>query len=248
MTAARCPSDLELERLLRRPAGLEEHLFGCPRCAARVAELRRLGDEFEREVLPATVEAVVFASAAPRRSGRALRWAVPALVAAAAALVVALRAGGPPGDYLGVKGPGLSLVVYAQGAEGARALLDGQAVGAGAGLRFEVRPGRSCDLFVASVDAAGQVSRIFPPAGPAGLSVKAGAALALPGGAVLDGRPGPERIFAVCGCGDEPITWADVARAAGAVGAGEARVRAARALPGLPGDALQATLLLEKRP
>ena len=34
----RCPSDLELERLLRNPAGLEAHLSFCPRCATRAAE------------------------------------------------------------------------------------------------------------------------------------------------------------------------------------------------------------------
>jgi hypothetical protein len=70
----------------------------------------------------------------------------------------------------------------------------------------------------------------------------------VPGGAVLDGRGGPERFFAICGCGDEPIRFPDVLRAAGAVGPGEERVREVRVLPGLPSDALQASFLVEKRP
>lgn len=241
----RCPSDLELERLLRRPAGAEAHLFACPRCAARAAELRRLGEEFEREVFPATVEAVLARSAAPRHPARPWLWAATALAAAAAALLLMLRPGIRTDEE---SGPGLGLTVFARGPDGARALEDGQAVAPGDGLRFEVRPGRSCNLFVASTDAAGRVSRIFPPVGQEGLSVKAGQTVAIPVPAVVGGPAGPERFFAVCGCGDEPVTWAGVVRAAQAVGVGEARVRAARALPGLPPDALQATRLVERRP
>jgi hypothetical protein len=241
---SRCPSDLELERLLAATARADGHVAACPRCAARLAELRRLGEEFAREVFPATVEAVVAASAPPRMSPRPFVWLVPALAAAAAVVVLALRVASPDG-LLGGKAD-LSLVAYGQGPAGAQAIADGQVVPAGAGLRFEVRPGRSCNLFVAATDAAGQVARVFPEDGSEGRSVKAGAVLAVP--AATGGQPGPRRFFAICGCGDEPVTWDGVERAARALGQGPERVRAAKALSGLPDDALQATLLVETGP
>ncbi len=245
----RCPSDLELEALLRRPEAGDAHVFACPRCADRVAEMRRLGEEFEREVFPATIEAVVARSAAPGAGRRAL-WLAPLAAAAAAAVVVLLvRPPRPGSDYLGAKGSPLTLVAYRPAPGGARALGDGEVVPAAAGIRFAVRPARPCALFIVSADASGHVSRIYPPSGEQGAAVEAGGGpVVVPGGAVLDGHPGPERFFAVCGCGDEPVRYQDVERAAGAVGAGEARVRAARTLPHLPADALQATLLVEKKP
>ncbi len=244
----RCPSDLELEALLRSPQGGAGHVFGCPRCAERVAELRKLGEEFEREVFPATVEAVVAGARGPAARHRMLWMAPVAAVAAGVAALLLARPGGPPAGYVGPKGPALTLVAYQPAPGGARALADGQSVPAGAGLRFEVRPARACELWIVSADATGHVSRIYPPSGEDGVKVRAGGPVVVPGGAVLDGQGGPERFFAVCGCGDEPIHYQDVRRAAGTIGPGEARVRAVRALPQLPADALQATLLVEKRP
>lgn len=242
----RCPSDLELEAVLRRPSAGQGHVFTCPRCAARVAELRRLGEEFEREVFPATVEAVVAGgrrAAPPHRS----IWLAPLAAAAVAAAVLLVRPGGT-GDRLAIKGPPLTLVAYRRAPGGAHALADGESVPAAAGLRFEVRPARSCNLWIVSADAAGHVSRIYPPSGEDGAKVQAGGPVVVPGGAMLDGQGGPERFFAICGCGDEPIHYRDVQRAAASIGPGEASVRSARALPHLPDDALQATVLLEKRP
>jgi hypothetical protein len=69
----------------------------------------------------------------------------------------------------------------------------------------------------------------------------------VPGGALLDGQPGPERIYAVCA--PQPIPWNDVKQAAAASASGGAeRVRAARNIAGLPGAVTQASLLVEKRP
>jgi hypothetical protein len=241
----RCPSDLELEVVLRRPGRRPDHLSACPRCAARLAELERLGDEFQRVVFPATVGAVIARAPRPRRSGPLL-WLAPLAAAAAVALVL-VRTGGPPAGYLGSKGPVLALAAFAQEPSGAHALADGDVVPAGAGLRFEVRVARPCRVWVVSIDAEGQVSRIYPPAGAEGAALGAGGPVVLPGGAVLDGRPGPERFFAVCG-GGAPLPLEEVERAARQVGAGEDRVRAARELTGLPAGTLQATVLVEKRP
>ena len=239
----RCPSDLELERhlLADDATALAPHLAGCAGCAARLAEMRREGEEFRREVFPATVDAVV-ARTRPRRL--VPRWALAAAPLAAAAAAVLFLLGRPPPDYVGAKGGEFSLAVFVHASDGARAAADGAVVPASAAVRFQVRPARPCRLWVVSVDAAGQVSRLFPASGDApGRIAEPGA---LPGGAVLDGRAGPERIFAVCS--PAPLALADVERAAReAAGGGEARVRAGARLAGLPADAAQATLLLEKR-
>jgi hypothetical protein len=240
---SRCPSELDLELHLLAPARsrLAPHLAECARCRGQLAAMEAVGDKFRREVFPATVDAVV------ERSGRRRlpRWLVAAplgaLAAAAAALFLFVR---PPADYVGAKGALLGLTVLVNDAAGPRAARDGEAVSAAASLRFEVRPARACGLWLVSVDGGGQVSRLYPPAGGA---AEVAAAATLPGGAVLDGQAGPERVFAVCA--PSPLPWAEVERAARTVAAGgAAAVRAAGALGGLPRDAAQATVLLEKRP
>jgi hypothetical protein len=236
----RCPSDLELERLARQREGRSApHLDACPRCAARLAELRRLSEVFEREVFPATVEAVV-ARAAPRRVPRSA-WVA---IAMAAAVLVALGVG-----WLGAhRGDGaIDLVVRAGPASAV--LAEGQRIPAGAGLRLEIRPRRACTLWVAAADAAGEVTRVFPPkamTGTVGLPVAAGAIVPVDAPAPSEGRRGPERYFAVCLCGDDALEWKDVDRAARTIGPGEAPLRAARGIPGLPDDTLQASLLVER--
>ena len=241
----RCPSDLELEAFLlgRGPASAASHVGGCARCGARLDEMRRIGDEFRREVFPATVDTVV-ARGRRRTSRRRWAFAIAPLSAAAAvaAIVLATRA---PHDYVGAKGGGFSLTVFVQTADGARAAADGEEVPASAAVRFRVQPARPCRLWVVSVDAAGQVSRLYPAAGdePAGITSPG----PLPGGAILDGRPGPERVFAVCS--ERPLPYPEVERAARAAAAGgDGALRSARGLGGLPARTAQATLLLEKRP
>jgi len=239
---SRCPSDLQLEDHLLHPepSPIAPHVAGCAACGARLEEMRRLGDEFRREVYPATVDAVVDA-ARPRPWRWLLLVPAPALAVAVFAFLLIPR--GPSDDYTGLKGGSLAVSVFAEAPRGARALADGEQVPAGAALRFQVRAATPCHLWLVSVDASGQVSRLYPPSGDAPV-VAAGP---LPGGAVLDGRPGPERIFAVCS--PRGLAFEEVERAARTAAAGgEEAVRGAIRLPGLPGDALQATLLLEKRP
>jgi len=244
----RCPSDLELEAMLVGAAPIAGHVRLCAACAARLSEMRRLGEEFDRDVFPRTVEAVIEGAAGRRRLVRPFVWAGP-LAAMAAALVLFFSRGVvPPGSYLGAKGPTLSLEGFVRTPGGARPVSEGEAVEAGAGLRFEIRAARTCQLWIVSTDSSGQVSVIYPPADPNGAQVPAGKPVALPGGAVLDGRSGPERFFAVCAPPGVPTDLASVDRAARSVGPGEDRVRATRKLPEIPAEALQATLLVEKRP
>jgi len=243
-----CPSDLKLEAHLLDEARspIAPHLSSCESCRARLEEMRRVGDEFRREVYPATVDAVV---AGARSRGPLARWMVylaPVSVAAAAAAVLLLvQPRGPGEGYLGIKGSRLTLAVFARAADAARPVADGESVSPSAALRFQVRPTVPCRLWLVSVDAAGTISRLYPAAGEGGAQVAA--AGPLPGGALLDGKPGPERIYAVCT--PRPLAFADLERAVRtAAGAGAAAVREGRPLQGLPGDAAQATLLLEKRP
>jgi hypothetical protein len=253
----RCPSDLELETILLEGEGapVPLHVAACSRCAARVQEMRRVGEEFHREVFPQTLEGVLARAPRPRRRA----WAGPvfgvagmALAACAMAALVlrppAPAPSAPPPGYVGAKGSPLGLSVFAAGPNGPRALSSGEQVQAGAALRFQVRPAHRCRLWIFSLDEAGEVSRIFPPGGDEGAEVPAaGAPLSVPGGAILDGRRGPERIFAVCAT-TGALCYDDVERAAREVGAGAEAVRKLAALPGLPADALQATLLVEKVP
>jgi hypothetical protein len=120
---------------------------------------------------------------------------------------------------------------------------DGAAVPSTAALRFKVQPAAECWLWILSVDAKGEVSRLYPPKGA--LPDRRGAGT-VPGGAVLDGQPGPERIFAVC-APSQTTPWAEVKAAASVASGGPDRVRAARTLGGSLSGAKQASLLLEKK-
>jgi hypothetical protein len=244
--SAPCPSDLGLEAHLLDPAAsrLEAHLGSCASCRERIARMEREGQEFHRYVFPATVEVVQ--DAAGKRTGWP-RWLValaPATALAAAALFLLVAPRHPPEDYVGVKG-GLALTIFVQAPGGAQALADGAQVPANAALRFQVRPKQPCRLWLVSVDSTGQVSRLYPPAGEGGAELSQPGPL--PGGAILDGRGGPERIYAVCT--SQPLPFAAVERTARtAAGGGEAAVRGAGPLRGLPEGAAQETLLLEKQP
>ena len=238
----RCASDLALERHLQDPARspLAAHLEACPECRERLSRMEAEGEEFRRFVYPATVGAVE--DAAERAAGRG-RWRLSLWLAPVAAAAAVAVLWGPSPDYVGQKG--FPFTAWLAGPAGARAVGDGGDVPAAGALRFRVQPPVPCRLWVVSVDAGGQVSRLFPAEGDGGAEVREGGAL--PGGAVLDGRPGPERLFAVCA--REPLTFSRLARAVrDAAGGGAEAVRAGKVLPGLPRGAVQATLLLEKRP
>ena len=142
MTTARCPSDLALEEVLLTPGESEHraHVDGCAACQARLAEMRRQGEDFMRYVFPATVEAVEEAAAGGRRR-RWIGWlaAVPAL-AAAAGVFLLVRQAGPPADYEGTKGGGgVGLAVFVQRASGVALAKDGERVPAAAALRSRAR-------------------------------------------------------------------------------------------------------------
>jgi hypothetical protein len=241
----RHPSELALEAYLldRETSSVAPHLGGCERCRARVARMEHEGEDFRRFVLPATLDAVLEKNA-PERRKRWLWLLGIAPVAAVAALIVAIRPPEePPPGYVGVKG-GMSLVAYLGGPGGAKAVLDGQAVKPSAAVRFSVAPQGRCQLWIVSVDESAQISRIYPAEGDGGAPVsKQGA---LPGGAVLDGRAGLERFYAVCSPG--PLGYDVLTKSVRASVRGKDDLRQGPALSGLPKGTRQTSLLVEKRP
>lgn len=221
------PSELKLERHLLDPerSPIKDHVAGCDRCRARVAEMEKQGEDFRRFVYPATLENV------SRRRFPSLRTLWVLAPAAGLATVLLIARSGPTGDYIGEKGAPLTVTVYAALPSGAKALTDGDAVPANASLRFRVRSARPCTLSLLSVDAGGQVSKLY--------AQEMRGDVTLPGGVRLDGKVGPERFFAVCGSAG----YDAVEQAARRLG-GE--IRQKRQLPGVPGA--QASLLVEKKP
>jgi anti-sigma factor RsiW len=235
------PSELLLEAHLLDPgrSQLAGHLSSCERCRARVAQMEKEGDDFRRFILPATLDPVVEKYARRRKPWVALAALVPA--AAVAALVVVIGVRHRPGeDYVGTKG-GLVLAAFVNRGGEVEALSDGARVPASAALRFRVSPARRCSLWLVSVDESGEISRIYPASGETGATVaQAGA---LPGGAVLDGKPGLERFYAACT--PDPLPFATLEPAVKAASA--AGVRRGDPLPNLPRGSAQATVLVEKR-
>ncbi len=244
----RCASELALEAHLFDPtrSRIAPHLEGCGTCRSRLARMEREGDEFRRFVHPRTIDRVLARRSPARgRWGRLAATLIPAggLVAAAAAML--LLAPRPSDDYLGAKGAALSVHAYAATADGARELSDGDRVPAAALLRFRVATPAPCGLWLVSVDAQGEISRLYPSEGDLPAEVKGGAAL--PGGVALDGLPGPERLYAVCT--PEPVPFARIERSVrDAVAGGESGLRSGPPLSGLPAGATQCTLLVEKVP
>jgi hypothetical protein len=98
---------------------------------------------------------------------------------------------------------------------------------------------------VVSVDAAGQVSRLFPQEGEGGFELQK--ISVLPGGAVLDGQAGPERFLALCTPVAVPYARVEAA-ARTAMAGGASTVRSVRSVPGMPAGTTQDSILLEKRP
>jgi hypothetical protein len=242
MTGA-CPSDLRLEAHLLEPLGsaVAPHVDGCSSCQARLHRMEADGEDFRRYVYPATVDAVLDAA----RPSRRRNWfaALLSVTAATGTGILLLLRPVPPESYLGLKGDPLVLSVFVGTPEGARVVADGAQIPAASAIRFQVRTPAPCRLWIVSVDGAGQVSRLFPPWGDEGAEVTAPGPL--PGGAVLDGRPGPERVFAVCAT--RPLGMKSL-EAAGRLAAsgGPGGVRLTRRLEGLPQGVLQASLLIEK--
>jgi hypothetical protein len=198
------PSELKLERHLLDPgqSQIGDHVSGCEHCQGRLLAMRQQGEDFRRFVYPATLDEV----SRPRwRPMRALWLLAPA---AGLATVLLVTRPGPPPDYVGTKGQPLELTVYVARDSGAHALADGESVPASASLRMRVHADSPCKLAVFSLDGSGQSSSLYASPG------RVSGAFELPGTVRLDGKVGPERIFAVCEAPKEPLEEA-IRRVAG---------------------------------
>ncbi|MCP3140516.1 DUF4384 domain-containing protein [Pyxidicoccus xibeiensis] len=246
MTA--CPSRVALEQYVLAPAtaAARAHIESCPQCGSQVARMREEDASFRRHIMPGTIDAAVEAASASRWQWP--RWpvmALPAMGLAVALLAVLLRPVEPPSDYVGSKGAGFSLEVFTEPQGGSRQAADGAELPGDARIRFSVATDRPCHLWVVSVDATGQVSRIFPASGDGGASTQTSGPV--PGGGQLDGVTGPERFVAICS--PEPLSWSVVEEALRRTfsPAGADSVRQTRDVRGLPTGVGQASILVEKR-
>ncbi|HZX92947.1 MAG TPA: hypothetical protein VFE90_00415 [Myxococcales bacterium] len=222
------PSELKLERHLLDPSrsSVQSHVEGCGDCQSRLALMEKQGEDFRRFVYPATLDKVLEPHTRFRFTPLKALWLAAPAMGLAAVLVMVTR--GPDKDYIGEKG-GFELTAYAALPDGTRALGNGDTVPANASLRFHVRTKKECALSILSIDASGQVSKLYTQ------DVRGDVTLS--GGVRLDGKEGPERFFAVCGPG-----YAEVDQAARHVGES---VREMQALPGV--KAPQSSLLIEKK-
>jgi len=220
------PSELKLERHLLDPdrSPIVEHVAGCDLCRARLLEMEKQGEDFRRFVYLATLDGVSRRRWTPMQT---LWFLAPA---AGLATVLLIARTGPTSDYIGSKGGALTLTAYVALPSGAKPVADGETVPASASLRFRVRTSQPCTLTLLSVDAAGQVSKLY--------AQEVRGDVTLPGGIRLDGNAGPERFFAVCGS-----VYNVVDQAARRIGPG---VRQKNALPDVQEP--QASVLIEKRP
>ncbi len=238
----RCPSDLRLEAYLLDPERSAEagHVAGCEACRVRLERMNAEAADFRQYVFPATVDAVVAASA-PRPGPGWFGVLLPLAAASAAGLLLFVKPV-PPEGLLAAKGEVLSLDVFAESPEGARQLTNGELIPLAAPLRFRVNTSVPCRVRVVAADCEGRVSVLYPAAGEEAPLVSG--STVLPGDAKLGGDEGPERIYAICSREPMPVLALAVSLKDQATGDDD-RVRRASRISGLPPGTLQATLLVE---
>ena len=251
---------LDLDELALEPsapeprARVEAHARRCSACAERRAAQVALIEQFRVSVLPRTVEAVT----ARRRDRLRRRWSAwLALPVAAAVLLLVTgrrREGAEPGasgeSALGVKGSALFEVFARRNGPAAEVdgptvvrVHDGMRLAPGDALRFVLFPGGMSYVLIASVDGAGQVNIYYPFHGEASALTTGQGAISVPGSIVLDGAPGPERLFVIYSARALPAIAVHAALAPTAA-AGAAAIRGTERAP-IEGT-VQASLLFEK--
>ena len=233
---------------------VERHGAGCARCQALVAELQAWRNEAATRA-PPDARAAVRRQATPGRS----RWwwlaggFLAPLAATAAVLLTVTPAGtgrrAEPGasaaaddPVIGEKGaPALGIVAR----RGSRVfpIRSGDRMRPGDQIRFVLGGVTYPFGIIASIDGAGVPNIYVPYEGDTSVPLTRRDRLELEGSIVLDGRLGPERIFALFS--RSPLSAKAVRQALAAIGErGPAAIRQTRMLA-IEADA-QASVLLEK--
>jgi hypothetical protein len=240
---------LELDALAEAgPNAAPPHLDECERCRSELALMQSAQQRFRSEVFPRTAPTIERKLAGRGWRGP-WRWVAPlALAPALAVLSLTLRP--HPRSHsavepaFGIKGAA-TVRLFAQHQGHVTEVRDGDTLEPGDALRFEIQPGGLAYLLVGSVDGAGEAGIIFPASQPESARIDPMAQFALPGSAVLDASPGPERAFVLLSA--RPIS-AEAAKAAmrRLAQGGPTALRAATVLPDVGADA-QLSVLWEKR-
>jgi hypothetical protein len=186
-----CLSALRLDRWMageldpRDAEDVRGHVSACAACKQAAESL-----EAARET--AALPPLRLAPAPARhalRPRRVVAWA--AGLAAAAALLLAVRPDAPPERTKG--GAGLRLAMYVQHGDSVREVSPGEAVAPGDAVRFVVTSPAPAYVAVLSLDPAGRASIYFPPDGRAA-AVAAGTDVPLPLATRLDATVGEEHV------------------------------------------------------
>lgn len=222
--------------------GVRRHVAGCERCARALAQMEREAADFRREV---PFEAFARAALARSRGRERARWARPAALAAAAALVLGLLSG-PLETALSSRGrnhvkSAAAVDLYAGGIGAApRTVQSGEALAPGERIRVGYHAADGRYLLVLSVDESGEVTPLYPEAGRSLKAQPGNQVRMLPDSVELTGR-GWERLIALIS--DEPLeVAAAVAQARGEF----ARARSLQAMTPLPLRADEYSYLLKK--
>lgn len=187
---------------------IDAHLQCCPVCSAVIDEMNADETAFLSEIYPDTVDGVtkrVLAESSEKNSSRHARYVPRVALGLAASVAIALasyvffshpsqspsNAGEP---YLGAKGD-LGLEVFCRRAGRVFQVHEGDALFAGDMLRFVPHfEGHLRYVMVVAIDAAGTMSRYFPPGSDEAAAVDRPGE-PLPGSIILDDATGPERIL-----------------------------------------------------
>jgi hypothetical protein len=166
---------------------------------ARLAELRAERDAYlagiDVDAEVRLIRARASLMPAPRRWWR---WALPAVLAAAAAaiFVFVIRPKGDDDDVL-VKGEPVTLTIHRAEASGSRPLASGDVVHPGDRIRFEVTAAKKGYIAIVGLDGSGATTVYFPFASSVPVDFDPAAGPVLPGAIQLDATPGDERFFAI---------------------------------------------------